>query len=61
MTLEQAVKYYGSMYRIAKELGLSTGTPLNWKKIGYIPAIMQVRIERQTKGKLKLGLEDVGQ
>jgi len=53
MTLDEAVKHYGTMYKLFKACGFSVGTPCHWKRRGYIPYPSQMRIEKQTGGALK--------
>ena len=56
MTLDEVIKYYGSGYNMQKIHGLSHTSLSNRKKYGYIPILMQIKIERLTKGKLKASL-----
>ena len=56
MTYEEVLAHFGSCYRICKDVGFSGHTPFNWKKIGYIPAAAQARLEKHTNGVLKLDI-----
>ncbi len=54
MTLEQAVKHFGSQIAIRRALKLrSTGAVPYWKRTGKIPPYRQLQIEKLTGGKLK--------
>lgn len=59
MTIEEVLAYFKTNYQISKLLQMSAHTPSNWRKIGYIPADSQVRIEIYTKGALKLNINDL--
>lgn len=59
MTIDDVLRYFGTNYKIAKELKMSPHTPANWSKLGYIPADSQARIETFTNGKLKFSVEDL--
>lgn len=61
MTLDEVVAHFGTMYQVAKQLGISYDTPRNWKRIGFIPADMQVKIHRYTDGKLQFSMEHLGE
>ena len=56
MTIEEVLAYFKTNYQISKLLQMSPHTPANWKKIGYIPADAQARIETYTKGALKFSV-----
>ena len=60
MTIDEVYKHFGSWNKCVKQCGFSENTPRNWKRLGYIPANAQVRLERHTNGKLKLRTEDTG-
>ena len=59
MKLEDVKNYFGSYYRIAKDVGFAMDTPRNWKRIGYIPADAQAKIQQYTKGALKFDFNDM--
>ncbi len=58
MKLKEAVDYFGNMYRLAKECGISLSTPYSWRKRGYIPFESQYKIQEITNGKLRCNLKD---
>lgn len=60
MKIEEVIKYFGTYYRVAKDVGFAMNTPRNWARIGYIPSDAQIKIERYTSGALKLDFNDVG-
>lgn len=54
MTLEQAVKHFGSQAAVARAIGISPEAVSMWvKRGGAIPELAQRRLEDATKGKLK--------
>lgn len=53
MSIEEALEYFGTMYRICKCLGIAQANGHNWKRQGYIPLYQQYRIEEITDGVLK--------
>jgi len=53
MTLEETIKYYGSIKGLADSLGVSRQTIYLWMKKGKIPFSRQAQIELETRGKLK--------
>jgi hypothetical protein len=58
MTYEEVISHYKTVYRLCKTVGFSFATPRHWRKLGYIPAASQVRIELHCKGALKCRPED---
>jgi hypothetical protein len=50
MTLEDAVKHFGSGYKLCKALAIRMQNYTYWKQIGEIPFAQQMRIEKITKG-----------
>lgn len=60
MTIEEVYNYFGSWRQVALTGGFSENTPRNWRRLGYVPANAQVRLERHTKGVLKFRTEDIG-
>lgn len=61
MTYDEVVKHFGgTAYKVALALKMSTSTPYNWHRMGYIPIESQQLIEKHTKGKLKASLEHLG-
>lgn len=59
MTIDEVMAYYGTAYYLEKKTGISHNTVTNWKRIGYIPIITQMKIESLTLGKLEASLSHV--
>lgn len=57
MTIEEGIAYFGSGYRMCKELGLTPQCLTNWRRVGYIPMYQQLRLEKMTKGQLRADQE----
>jgi hypothetical protein len=53
MTLDEALKFFGSGYKICMALDLKSQNYTRWKKQGYIPLAQQSRIQSLTEGALK--------
>ena len=53
MTLDEAIKYFGTGYKLCKVLGIHKSNITGWRNKGYIPELQQRRIEQLTKGELK--------
>lgn len=53
MTIEEALKIYGTGYGLCKVLGVSNQNFTRWKKQGWIPQSQQLRLEKITNGVLK--------
>lgn len=53
MTPRQVIKHYGTQTAAAKALGLTQPAICNWLKRGEIPELQQLRIQDETKGKLR--------
>lgn len=53
MSIEEIIKYYGSIKSMADSLGVSRQTIYLWKEKGKIPFARQAQIELETKGKFK--------
>lgn len=53
MTLDEAIKEFGSKSSLADRLGVSRQTVYLWEKKGKIPFSRQAQIELETNGKLK--------
>ncbi len=60
MTIDEVYAYFGSWRKVAMVGGFSENTPRNWRRLGYIPANAQVRLERLSEGALKFRTEDAG-
>lgn len=54
MKPEDVLAYYKSQYNFRKQTGMSNSTLGNWLMKGYIPEDAQYRLERITKGELKV-------
>lgn len=52
MTIKEAENYFGTIYRLCKELGLAPQNMTKWKNQGYIPLLQQYRIAELTEGAL---------
>lgn len=60
MTLDDLKKEFKTSYEFRKRTGMSHANWTYWcNKVGYIPIVSQLKIERLTEGKLKASLEDV--
>jgi hypothetical protein len=57
MTLYEAVEYFGSAYRLSKELGITVQNTTHWRKNGHIPMFQQFRLEKMTRGELRADKE----
>ena len=57
MTIEEAIKYYGTANKMCNALGITKQNVPAWKRRGYIPFYQQLRIQELTKGELKAGIE----
>ncbi len=58
MTLDEVIAYFGSTVILNQVTGMSRNNIANWKRMGYVPILSQVKIERRTGGALKANLED---
>lgn len=52
MTIDEAVKHFGTLYRVCKELSITPQNMTRWKRQGYIPLLQQYRIAELTDGAL---------
>lgn len=52
MTIEEVRAYFGTIYRVCKELNIVPQNMTKWKNQGYIPLLQQYRIAELTEGKL---------
>lgn len=52
MTIEEVRAYFGTIYRVCKELNIVPQNMTKWKNQGYIPLLQQYRIAELTDGKL---------
>ena len=58
MTNEEVLAHFGTWYRAALNSGFSVNAPTNWKRLGYIPTLSQLKIEKATEGQLIYREED---
>lgn len=56
MKLEDILNYYGTPYEMEKKHKLAHQNVSNWKRLGYVPIMTQLKIERLTEGALKADL-----
>ena len=54
MTLDEAVNFYVTPYRLCKTLGVSHQNYGHWQSKGYIPELQQWRLMFLTEGRLKI-------
>lgn len=52
MTLDEAVNYFGSGWKMCQELGIRPQNYTVWKRNKRIPLLQQLRIESMTEGAL---------
>lgn len=57
MTIDDVKAYYGTSYRFQKITGMQASNFCHWEKMGYLPIITQIKIEKMTGGALKASLE----
>ncbi len=53
MTLDEAIKYFGTGYKLCKALKIARTNITNWRSCGHIPELQQRRLEELTNGALK--------
>ena len=53
MNLDDVIEHFGNSYQFSLKTKMSASNYWNWKAIGYIPFISQLRLEHLTKGALK--------
>lgn len=51
--MKKLLDHYGSQYQLAKQLKVSRAYVCQWFAAGKVPALMAVKIEKQTDGKFK--------
>ncbi len=59
MLLEQVVDHFKSGYRLNEETGMSANNLSNWIRLGYVPILSQIRLERMTDRQLIADLNHV--
>lgn len=52
MTVDEAEKWFGTMYQVCKALGIAVQNGYKWREVGYIPYLQQYRIAEITEGAL---------
>jgi hypothetical protein len=60
MTIDDVYNYFKSWNQLIKKVGFAPNTPRNWRKMGHIPALAQIRIEQFTESKLKFNVAHLG-
>ena len=58
MRLSELLEYYGSHANIMRETKVGSTSIVNWKRLGYIPILSQLKIEENTKKLFIARLED---
>lgn len=58
MTIEEVRKYYRTLQRACKRLGIADQNTTKWNKQGYIPWKLQLLLEKYTNGELVADEED---
>ena len=53
MTLEEATKHFGNIYRVCKAINIHPQNGYMWRKRGYIPINQQFRIAAKSGGALQ--------
>ena len=56
MKLEDVLAHYGNPYQFRKHTKMSINNIYNWRSMGYIPIVSQMRLEAMTNGALKADL-----
>ena len=59
MTLDDIKNYYSSSFNFEKVTGMSHANFVRWKRQGYVPMPMQIKLEALTNGELKASLDNV--
>ena len=58
MKPKEVKKFFGTFESFHLETGMSTMSLHNWIKVGYIPILSQIKLEKLTDGQLKASLDD---
>lgn len=53
MILDDVLKHFGNAYKFGKTSGMCVNNIYNWRNMGYIPIVSQMRLEALTNGVLK--------
>jgi|GEM_PF-657368 len=59
MTPQDVYEQYGSGYKFWKATGMSASSLHNWFEQGFVPEASQYKLERLTKGALKVDMESI--
>lgn len=57
MTIDEVMTFYRTAYNFEAVTGIKQQNCIYWRKVGYIPLTMQRRIQRKSRGKLKMEIE----
>jgi hypothetical protein len=52
MSLDEAIEYFGNLYKVCLALGIAPQNMTKWKKQNYIPYLQQHRLAVITEGDL---------
>lgn len=58
MKIDDVYNYYSTWSNLARALGIGMNSYQYWRRKGYIPYTAQLRIEKESSGKLKARKED---
>ena len=62
MKLDDLYEYYQkSWVNVMRQTGVGSTSLLNWRKLGYIPIVSQLKIETNTNGLFQANLEHTKQ
>ena len=53
MKPELVIKFFGGVNATARALGIKQASVSRWRKMGVVPALRQLHVERASGGKLK--------
>lgn len=53
MKPDQVIKHFGGQVAAAAAIGVQQPTVCNWRKLGEVPKVQQMRIQAITNGALK--------
>ncbi len=59
MTIDEAIEYFKSGNKLCCALGIQRQNITQWRKQGYIPAKLQIRIEELTGGRIKASTDQL--
>ncbi len=59
MTVDEVVDYYKTGTNLQRCTGIARQTFVNWTRYGFIPPLMQMRLDYITGGKLKADLTEL--